>query len=485
MNQRLHIIIGPLAAVVVALTLRFFTLAPTEAQLMSAVVMLMAWWWMTEAVPLAVTSLLPVLLLPVLGIATAKETARQYMDNILFLFIGGFILAFALEKWNLHKRIAYMILSKVGTKPSSILLGVMLTSFFISMWISNTATVMLLLAAVMALVSEMDVHISSPEAKRKLGAGLLIGLAYSASIGGLATLVGTPTNMIFYREYQRAFPAANDMDFMHWVVIGFPAALLLLLTAYLTLRYMFCERINTAVVDRFYFRDKLKALGKWSREERIIAWVFLITVTLWFTRSDLDFGSYTIPGWASAIFGAKSKFIEDSTVAILAAIILFLIPASDKKQKLIEWKDAERLPFDIILLFGGGFALAYGFEVSGLSEWVASGFSHLKGMSPVLLVFGLSVLICIISEFASNVASIQLMIPVLLAGYQELGVSALFLLVPATLSASLGFMLPVATAPNTIVFGTKRIRTSEMMRAGLIVDIAGVIIITLIAALVL
>lgn len=485
MNQRIHLIAGPLAAVVMALVLRFFTVAPVEAQLMSAVVVIMAWWWMTEAVPLAVTSLLPMLLLPVLGIATAKDTARQYMDNILFLFIGGFILAFALEKWNLHKRIAYLILSKVGTKPSSILLGVMLTSFFISMWISNTATVMLLLAAVMALVSEMDEHLAEPESKRKIGSGLLIGLAYSASIGGLATLVGTPTNVIFYREYQRAFPESDNMDFMQWVIIGFPVALLLLITAYFTLRFMFCRGINKAVVDRFYFRDKLKSLGKWSREERVIAWVFLVTVILWFTRSDLDLGGYTVPGWASAIFGEKAKYIEDSTVAIFAAVVLFLIPASDKKQKLIKWKDAERLPFDIILLFGGGFALAYGFEVSGLSAWVASGFSHLNGMSPVVLVFGLSVLICIISEFASNVASIQLMIPVLLAGYQELGVSALFLMVPATLSASLGFMLPVATAPNTIVFGTKRIRTAEMMRAGLVVDVAGVLIITLVAALVL
>lgn len=449
---------------------------------MLSVTVWVAWWWLTEAVPVAIASLLPLVLLPVLGIAPAKEVAKEYMDNIIFLFIGGFILAFALEKWNLHKRIAYLILTRVGTKPSRILLGVMVTSYLLSMWISNTATVMLLIAAVLALISEMDEHFKEVQHKRQIAVALLIGLAYSASIGGMATLVGTPTNMIFYREYMHAFPLATDMDFFQWAKFGVPMSLLLLLAAYGTLYFMFCRKNNVAVVGRHYFTDKLKLLGKWSYEEKTVATVFFITVSLWFTRSDIELGLFTFRGWGN-IFGEHAKYLEDSTIAVLAAIVLFVIPASGNKGPMITWKDAERIPFDVILLFGGGFALAYGFEKSGLSLWVAGGISGLQTVHPVLIVLVIALLICVISEFASNVASIQLMLPILIAGFGSGTLHPLFFLLPAALAASLGFMLPIATPPNTIVYGTKMIHAKELSRAGLVVNLAGIGVITLIAFL--
>lgn len=480
MKQRIHVIAGPLVALLCCTALFQFSNTSLNVIFMLGVTIWVAWWWLTEVVPVAVTSLLPLVLLPLLGLAPAKDVARQYMDNIIFLFIGGFILAFALEKWNLHKRIAYLILCRVGTKPSHILFGVMATAYLLSMWISNTATVMMLIAAVLALITEMNEHHTDLKHKRKFAVALLIGLAYAASIGGMATLVGTPTNMIFFREYTSVFPEATDMNFVQWAKVGIPVSLLLIGVAYCTLYFMFCRKNNVAVVDKNYFRNKLQLLGKWSFEEKMVAGVFFVTVGLWFTRSDIALGGWTFRGWGN-LFGEHARYIEDSTVAVIAAISLFLIPASGKKGPMITWKDAERIPFDIVLLFGGGFALAFGFETSGLSKWLAGGIAGLQTIHPVLIVLIVTALICFISEFASNVASIQLMLPVLIAGFGSGTIHPLFFLVPAALAASLGFMLPIATPPNTIVYGTKMIRAKELSRAGLVVNLAGIAIITLLA----
>lgn len=481
MNHRIHIILGPLCSLTGVLLLVGLTSLETKVAFMIGVAIWMAWWWMTEVVPVAVTALLPMILLPALGIASAKETGTKYMDSILFLYIGGFILAFALEKWHLHKRIAFLILSIAGTKPSRILMGVMFTSYFISMWISNTATVMMLLAAVLALVTEMDAHYTDEKRKRNLAAGLLIGLAYAGSIGGMATLVGTPTNMIFYREYTSNFPTANDMDFFEWAKIGIPVSVFLLIIAYQSLRMMFFRSLNESVVNADYFKLKLRELGPWTQEEKTVAGVFLMTVVLWFTRADIDFGNFIIPGWSNLLKGYEN-YIDDGTIAVFAAVLLFLIPASDRKSKLMTWSDAKRIPFEIILLFGGGFALAFGFEASGLSKTLAGSVASLN-VHPVLIVLFVVTMICVISEFASNVATIQLMIPLLVSGFAGGELNPLFILVPATLAASLGFMMPIATPPNTIVYGTKFIHAKELARAGLFVNVAGILGLTLLAYL--
>ena len=473
----LHRIIGPLLGILIW---AFADLVPgkPEVTTMAGIAVWMAWWWMSEAMPLAVTSLLPILLFPIMGIAAAKDVAGQYMDNIIFLFIGGFILAFALERWNLHKRLALRILTAVGMKPSNILLGVMLTAYLISMWISNTACVMMLLSAVLALIIHVEEHIQDEKAKKKFAAALLIGLAYSASIGGMATLVGTPTNMIFYRAYKEAFPTSDAVNFVSWMKIGIPVSLALLVFTWFLLRYIFIRGKSKLGIEKNYFRKSYKELGPMNYEERIVLFVFSLTALLWFTRSAIDFGGMKFPGWAS-LFGKHAEYVQDSTVAIFAAICLFLIPSKQAPgQSIITWREAEKLPFDIILLFGGGFALAYGFDSSGLSIWLAGKLNILNGLPVPLIIAGMCLLVTIISEFASNVASIQLMLPILIALYKPLGVEPLMLLIPATLAASLGFMLPVATAPNTIVFGSKRIRVADMYKAGFWVDVAGIVIIT-------
>ena len=482
-RSKLHLLLGPLLAVLILIFADIDSSRP-EVTRMVAVVVWMAWWWLTEPVHLAVTALLPIVLLPLLGIAAVKPVAQSYMDDIIFLFIGGFLLAFAVERWHLHRRIAVRILLAVGTKPSGILLGVMLTAFLISMWISNTATVMMLLSAVLALLHQVEEFIPTEKERQRFATALLIGLAYSATIGGMATLVGTPTNMIFYSRYLKEFPGATDMNFVEWMKWGLPVAVCLLVVVYFILRFVFIKRDMKLDIERSYFMEVKQKLGPPSYEEKVIGVVFAVTVLLWFLRSDIDFGSFTLRGWAS-LFGSKAVWMQDALPAVLAALVLFLWPSRSKRgRNLLQWTEAERIPFDVILLFGSGFALSLGFQESGLNDWLKQSLSGLQGFPLPVVVLGICVVVSIISEFASNVACIQLILPILLAMAAPLGVHPLELLIPATLASSLGFMLPVATAPNTIVFSSRRIRGRDMYRAGLPADVAGIVLITLMSALV-
>jgi solute carrier family 13 (sodium-dependent dicarboxylate transporter), member 2/3/5 len=475
--KQLKILAGPLSALLVLLLTDLDPANPLVTR-MAAVTVWMAVWWLTEAVHLGVTALIPIVFMPLLGIAESKTVAFQYMDPIIFLFIGGFLITFALERWGLHERIALKILKLVGTRNDRILLGVMVTSFLISMWISNTATVMMLMSAVLAIVYMTEQVNGDTPVQQNFAKAVLIGLAYSATIGGMATLVGTPPNMIFMRSYREAYPENNDMNFTSWFVVGFPIAVILLITCYLLLKFIFLRKRSISIIDKNYFRDAYARLGAISFEQRIVSVIFAATALLWFTRETIDFGSFKIPGWNNLF--QNPSFIQDSTVAVFMALLMFIIPSKNEKgSNLLEWKDATRLPFDIILLFGSGFALAKGFEISGLSDWIASQLGIFKNAGPLVTILCIVTLVTIISEFASNVASIQLMIPILIAFQKDLDVHPLLLLLPATFAASLGFMLPVATAPNTIVFGSRKLLVSDMAKAGIVMDIAGIIIITI------
>lgn len=442
---------------------------------MAGVTVWIAIWWLTEVTDLAVTSLLPLVLLPVLGIMDMKTTSMQYMDQVIFLFIGGFILAFALEKWNLHKRIALNILARVGAHPSQILFGVMLTSFLISMWISNTATVMMLFPAVLSIAQST---LSHEKSTKKFASALLLGLAYAATIGGMSTLVGTPTNMIFASFYSKEFPLQPEISFAGWFIFAMPIAVLFLLMTFFVLKLFFIHKSSSLNYTKDEQVSKLKALGPLSSQEKIVLTVFVTTALLWFFRADIDTGFFKIKGWSN-LFGNPS-YIQDSTVAIFMALILFFIPAGDEKNgTIMEWKDAAKLPFNIILLFGSGFALAKGFEVSTLNEWLAGKLTGFKGLPPFIIILGICLVVTLLSEFASNVASIQLMLPVLFSLSISLNMSPLLLMIPATLAASSGFMLPVATAPNTIVYSSGMIKLNHMWQAGLVLDISFAILISI------
>ena len=442
---------------------------------MAGVAVWMVTWWFSEAVSLAVTALVPVLMLPVLGISDCKTVSQQYTDSIVFLFIGGFMLAFAIEKWHLHKRIALKILTIVGTKPATILFGVMISTYLISNWISNTATTMMLFGAVFALVHETKEYIHKNSGK--FAAALLLGLAFSATIGGMATPVGTPPNMYFFKAYKEAFPLANDLNFLKWSAIGYPISFTFLILTFFVLNFYFIRNKVELKIHKEFFKNSYNKLGKFSWEEKWVFAIFISCILMWLTRADIDFGTFKFKGW-NHIF-IVPKYVDDAFVALMAALILFLVPSNaNKGEALLIWEDAKKLRYDIILMFGSGFALAYGFEVTGLSNWLAASLTVLKGVSPVLIILGICIIVTIISEFASNIASIQLAIPVMIALQKDLDVAPLLLMMPATFAASLGFMLPVATAANTIVFGTKEIHIKDMLRVGIILDVIGILLIT-------
>lgn len=468
---------GPIAACLVYLFLKSEGVGASES-LMALVVVWVGMWWLTEAVDLSVTSLLPFVLLPVFGLAKADDVAMQYMNQIIFLFIGGFFIAYAMEKWGLHERVAYRIILFTGNTPAKILFGVMLTSWFISMWVSNTATVMMLLAAVLAIARQRDLYTET--SRNNIATALLVGLSFSATIGGMATPVGTPPNMIFIGMYEKAFPLAAHIDFLQWMSFGVPFSAVLLLVCYLVLKWLFIPVKDNVKFDMQMISDKYNSLGVIKREEIIISIIFFITVLLWFFRENLNFGIIKIIGWSS-LFGTYSGFIKDSTVVIFTSMLLFFIPASgtDKQTKILEWKDAERIPLSVILLFGAGFSIADGFESSGLSKLVASGLHGFQGLPPLIILLGVAFIVTVLSEFASNTASVQLVMPVIIPLAGVLNMNPLVLMLTATFSASLGFMLPVATSASTIVYGTGEIKTRDMMRAGILLDIAGIVLLTL------
>ena len=474
--KRKHIfqILGPLLAVLIWM---FTDLDPENPQvsLMAGVAVWMCTWWFTEAVGLAVTALVPVFVMPMLGISDCRTVAQQYSDSIIFLFIGGFMLAFAIEKWGFHKRIALKILSIVGKSPGTILLGVMLSTYLISNWISNTATCMMLFSAVLALIHEARHHLSGED--KRFAPALLLGLAFSATVGGLATPVGTPPNMYFFQQYHKAFPDNTDLNFLTWSFIGFPISFVFLLIVFFVLHFYFLRNRVQLTIKKEYFGQEYRKLGKFSWEEKWVFFVFVLCILLWFTRADIDFGSRAFLGW-NHLFKIPD-YIDDAFVALLAALLLFLIPSKKNRgEALLIWDDATKLRYDIILMFGSGFALAHGFSKSGLSGWLAESLIILKDVPVIFVIIGICTIVTIISEFASNIASIQLAIPVMIALQKDLGLHPLLLMMPATFAASLGFMLPVATAANTIVFGTKEIEMRDMLRVGFVLDVLGILVIS-------
>lgn len=470
-------VIGP----VLFLYLIFFTdLDPGNPAVTNTLAagLLMAIWWITEVIPLAITSLVPVVLFPLLGIMDGKDVSATYFNHVIFLFLGGFLVALAMQKWNLHSRIALRILMLTGAKPGSILLGFMFSTTFLSMWISNTATAMLMVPIVISVIQKLDETIEE-KVMKKYATGLLLGVAYSASIGGIATLVGTPPNLSFARIFVIMFPHAPEVSFTQWFVFAFPITICIFIFAWGWLLYRFGPgKKHWQSFERRMFRDHYKALGKITFEEKIVLADFILLALLWLTRADLVFGNLILPGW-SRLFNS-SEFVNDGTVAIMMSLPLFFIPSrKEHGKRIMTWEIAGKLPWNIVLLFGGGFALATGFKESGLSQWVGEQMSFLSGMPIIVIIFMISILVMLLTELTSNTATTEMILPILAGLSVAININPLYLMLPATLSASMAFMMPVATPPNAIIFGTNRIKISEMASTGVILNLASAIIITI------
>ncbi len=475
--SRLGLFAGPLVAL---LLLRFADLDPGHpaATPMAAVALWMALWWLTEAAPLAVTALLPIVLYPLLGIMSGKAVAPVYFNWIIFLFPGGFMVALAMERWQLHRRIALAIITTIGGGPRRIVLGFMLASAFLSMWISNTATTMMMAPVAMAVIARLERDgAARPARVRAYATALLLGIAYSASAGGLATLIGTPPNPLLVSNLELLFPGAPEISFAGWMVIGLPLAALLLAAIWVTLALLFRLGDAGLAIDHGLLRRERADLGPMSFEERVVLIDFSLMALLWLTRKGLTLESFTLPGWSALL--PHGSLIDDGTVAMALALPLFLIPSRARRgEAIMDWATARRLPWGIVLLFGGGFALAKGFVDTGLSVWLGERLAALSALPAPLLVAVICLVMTFLTELTSNTATTQMALPILAGLALALRVHPLLLMVPATFSASCAFMLPVATPPNAIIFGTERVSIREMARTGIYLNLIGVVVIT-------
>lgn len=433
-----------------------------EAFSVAAVTLWMAIWWISEAVPIAVTALLPIILFPLTGALDVGTTSEAYGHKYIFLYMGGFVLAIAIERWGLHKRIALIIISLIGANVNSIILGFMIATAFLSMWISNTATSVMMLPIGMAIVSQFEKKTSSDH-HNGIGKALMLAIAYSASIGGFATLIGTPPNLVLAGVIEEMY--AVKLSFFDWMKFGLPVSFILLVICwkYLT-RYAFNFRTVEFPGGKLEIQKMLLDLGKITFEEKSVLMVFIATALAWIFRSLIQ---KIIPG------------IDDTIIALMAAIVLFVLPNKERTRKLINWEEAVGLPWGIILLFGGGMALAKGFGSTGLAEWIAGQMGQMNGLSMLLMILILVAMVNFLTEITSNLATTAMLLPVLAPMALSFDTHPFMLMVPVTIAASCAFMLPVATPPNAVVFGSGYLKIPDMVKTGFWMNIISILLVTL------
>jgi len=425
----------------------------------------MAIWWVTETVPISVTALLPIVLFPLLEVLSIGETTQQYGHKYVFLYIGGFILAIGIERWNLHKRIALQIIKLIGSKASYLILGFMVATAFLSMWISNTATTVMMLPIAIAIANQIQNHNLEDFIQSSLfSKALMLSIAYSASIGGIATLIGTPPNLVFAGVLENTY--GIKISFFEWMKFGLPVSLVLLFICwkYLT---SFAFKLNRVKFSggKKEVQTMLSKLGKLSYEEKRVGIVFMIAALGWIFRGLLE----------TILVG-----IDDTIIAIRAAILLFLIPTKKGNRKLLTWDEAVKIRWGIIILFGGGMALAKGFVETGLANWIASQINIFQGVSIIVLVLIITTLVNFLTEVTSNLATTAMLLPILAPVALSFDVHPYILMIAVTLSASCAFMLPVATPPNAIVFGANYLKVSDMATKGFLMNVISILIIALV-----
>lgn len=441
-----------------------------EAWRTAAMGVFMAVWWATEAVPIAVTALLPLVLFPLLGIASIQDTSAPYANKVIYLFLGGFIVALAMQRWDLHRRIALNILQHVGGNGRSLVGGFMLASALLSMWVMNTSTTMMLLPIGVSVITVIHATVGSLDKRQKsdFQYALLLGIAYASTIGGMSTLVGTAPNAMLAAFMLETY--GTEIDFARWMIIGVPLSLVMAPLGWIVLtRFVFKVDFRTSDEGRRTLLDMKNEMGSIKVPEKRVAIVFFALAATWIMRPVLT----RVPGLEA---------LDDSGIAMAGAVALFLIPSGDKSDPLlIRWQQAEQLPWSILLLFGGGLSLAGAVSRTGLAAWLGGNLTEL-GMLPIAaLVVCVAALIIFLTELTSNIATTATFLPVVGAIAIESGVDPIVLTVPVTLAASCAFMLPVATPPNAIVFGSGLLTIPKMARAGLALNLIGIVVVSAVA----
>ena len=451
----------------------------------AAAATLMAIWWMTEAIPIPATALIPLVLFPILGILTMPEAAAPYANEVIYLFLGGFLLALAVERWGLHRRIALGIMIRVGSGPRQLVLGFMVATAFLSMWISNTATTTMMLPIALA-VGEMlrprrgsssetgiDPTVDASGEPYHFGIALMMGVAYAASIGGVATLIGTPPNAVFAGAAQEMLGVR--IGFLQWMIVGVPVSVVMLPAAWAILVFLMHRPGPTRGDAEEVLERERSGLGPWSRGERIVGTVFLLTALGWLLREPKG----ALPGIAT--FAPR---VLDSTIAMTAALLLFLIPVDFRKRIFaLDWHTARKAPWGILILFGGGLSLARAMDQSGLASWIGGSVAGLADVPAWVLAMAVATLFVLVTEVTSNTASATMAMPVMAGAAAGLGAPPLVLMSTAALAASMAFMLPVATPPNAIVFSSGYLTIPQMARVGALLNVVSVIVVTVTATL--
>ena len=469
--QLIGLIVGPL----LFLLINNFFFAPEITKEAVAVLAILAWvatWWVTEAIPIPLTSLLPLVLFPLMGIMSTGAVSTSYGDPLIFLFAGSFMIALTMEKWNLHRRIALGIIAVIGTNPNTLILGFMTATGFLSMWISNTATTMMMVPMSLAVTKQVadslkanGSTIDTSPGKFPFGTALMLGTAYAATLGGFGTLIGAPANTILAATVKKLYGV--EISFAQWMLFGVPLVVILIPLVWLYLvKVAHPMNIKNIPGGRTIIKKELKELGKMGYEEKIVLTVFSLVAISWITRSFVL--QNFIPG------------IDDTVIALLGAFALFLIPNKDKTGKVLDWNTVLKLPWGILWLFGGGLALASGITSSGLNEWIGGLLVNFVDIPSWITITLIVCVILALTEFTSNTATATMVYPIVAAAAAALGFDPIVLMVAACMAATFAFMFPVAAPPNAIVFGTGYVRMSVMAKTGLWLNAIGIIFIILV-----
>ena len=441
----------------------------SEGWSVAAIVSLMAIWWATEAIPVAVTALLPLALFPLIGIVSFKEAAIPYANPNIYLFLGGFMLALAIERSGLHKRMALHMIIAAGSSGPKLIAGFMTIAALISMFVMNTSTTLMLLPIGLAVCSVVSNTIPGLTEKEitYFDTSLMLGIAYAATIGGMSTLVGTAPNIVFSAFMQDTY--GIEISMIDWMTLGVPLAIVMLYSAWIVLtKYVFPTSFITSNETKLYLKNMLNEQGPLSKDEIKISIIFGLTAIAWMLRTVLD--NYQM-----------FSGLTDAGIAIISAILLFMIPSTSNKGELLNWSDSDKLPWGLLILFGGGLSIAAQINSSGLGIWIGEGLSVLSTVPPIFLILAVAALIIFLTEVTSNVATTSTFLPVFGAVAVGIGVLPVSLTVPVCLAASCAFMLPVATPPNAIVYGSGKFTIATMMKAGFALNIIGIVVVTLFA----
>jgi solute carrier family 13 (sodium-dependent dicarboxylate transporter), member 2/3/5 len=445
-----------------------------QGMTVAGIAVLMAAWWITEAIPIPATALIPIVLYPLLDVMAPAEVTQSYAHHLIFLFMGGFMIAVTVERWNLHQRIALHTIRIVGMTPDRIILGFMIATAFLSMWISNTASTMMMLTVGLAVLHQIAKeiedddtthNIDTREGHFRFGIALMLGIGYSASIGGISTLIGTAPNLVFAGIIEDTY--GISISFLQWMSFGVPLAMVMLaITWFYLTKIAYPSEIDHLPGGEKTIRKEILALGEITSQEKKVLFVFCLVATLWIVRGLFDFKVFHL--------------IKDSTIAMAGALLLFVIPSNWREREfLLDWKTAVKIPWDILILFGGGFALAKGFSETGLTTFLAGQLSILDGSSIILIIAVVTLLVIFLTELTSNTATASLTLPIMAALAGAMQIHPFGLMVSTTIAASFAFMLPVATPPNAIIFSSRYVSIPQMMNAGVWLNLLGVVLITL------